>query len=271
MRTLVHLSDLHFGRVDAAVLEPLCRRVAELRPDVVVVSGDLTQRARPAQFREARQFLDRLPQPQVVVPGNHDVPLYNLLLRFVRPLGGYRRHISENVEPHHVDEEVAVVGMNTARSYIFKGGTIARRQLERLRARLCDLPREVVRIVVTHHPLDLPEGGSARDLVGRARRAMALFAHCGADLLLSGHMHAGFVGNTAARYRLGGYSALLVQAGTATSTRIRGENNSFNVIRIDAPRIEVQRQTWDARAGLFVAGAATTLPLPRLEGSAADQ
>lgn len=267
MRTLVHLSDLHFGRVDAGLLEPLCQRIAALQPDVVVVSGDLTQRARPAQFRAAREFLDRLPQPQIVVPGNHDVPLYNLLLRFVRPLGGYRRHISANVEPHHIDAEVAVVGMNTARSFIFKGGTIAARQLERLRARLCDLPPEVVRVVVTHHPLDLPAGGSKRDLVGRAPRAMALFARCGADLLLSGHMHAGFVGNTAARYQLGGYSALLVQASTATSTRLRGEVNSFNLIRIDAPRIEVQRQAWDPDARAFLPLAAESLTLPRLHAS----
>lgn len=268
MRTIAHLSDLHFGRTDPALLAPLRRRIEELRCDVVVVSGDLTQRARSAQFREAREFLDTLPHPQVVVPGNHDVPLHNLFARFARPLTGYRRYINAEVEPQHVDAEVAVVGLNTARSLTIKGGRIDPEQLERLAARLCDLPRSVVRVVVTHHPFDLPAGHSARDLVRRAPMAMALFARCGADLLLSGHLHAGSVGSTAARYPLpGGYSALLVQAGTATSTRVRGEANSFNVIRIDAPRIEVQPQVWDPAAGAFRPVQAESLALPRLQAA----
>ena len=103
MRTLVHLSDLHFGRVDERLLEPLARRVHALAPDVVAVSGDLTQRARTAQFRAARRFLDTLPQPLLVVPGNHDVPLYNLWQRFLHPLAKYRRYISEEVEPAYID------------------------------------------------------------------------------------------------------------------------------------------------------------------------
>ena len=115
-----------------AALEPLRRRLVELAPHLVVVSGDLTQRARAGQFREARAFLDSLPRPQVVVPGNHDVPLYNVLARFLRPLGGFRRFIARDVEPSFVDDEIAVLGVNTARSFVFKGGRVSEAQLARV-------------------------------------------------------------------------------------------------------------------------------------------
>jgi len=131
VRTIVHLSDLHFGRVDRELLEPLRDRVRALEPHVVVVSGDLTQRAKPGQFREAKAFLDSLPQPQVVVPGNHDVPLYNVFQRLFSPLGKYKRIISRDLEPEFIDEEVAVVGVNTARSLVLKDGSINSRQVER--------------------------------------------------------------------------------------------------------------------------------------------
>ena len=115
MRTLAHLSDLHFGRVHAPVLEPLRRALAAIGPDLVVVSGDLTQRARAEQFREARAFLDSLPFPRLVVPGNHDIPLYNVVKRFAAPLRDYRRIVSRELCPVFEDDEVVVVGLNTAR------------------------------------------------------------------------------------------------------------------------------------------------------------
>src|ERR1700704_6778790 len=99
MRTLVHLSDLHFGRVDKQLIDPLISAVTEVKPDLVAVSGDLTQRARSHQFREARAFLDALPKPQIVVPGNHDIPFYNFLARFAQPLDNYRHYISSDLEP----------------------------------------------------------------------------------------------------------------------------------------------------------------------------
>ncbi|HSW84304.1 MAG TPA: metallophosphoesterase, partial [Usitatibacter sp.] len=139
MRTIVHLSDLHFGRVDRELLQPLTDRVHALEPHVVVVSGDLTQRARPDQFREAKAFLDSLPRPQVVVPGNHDVPLYNVFQRLLAPLARYKRIISRDLEPDYIDEEVAVVGVNTARSLVLKDGSINGRQVERVKERMCGL------------------------------------------------------------------------------------------------------------------------------------
>ena len=245
MRTLVHLSDLHFGRVDAALLEPLTAKVHALAPHLVVVSGDLTQRAKPAQFREARAFLDGLPKPQIVVPGNHDVPLYNVFRRFFRPLHAFMRHVTSDLEPVHMDDEIAVVGVNTARSAVFKGGRINEVQIARVRELLCPLPDRVTKIIVTHHPFDLPPGHDSRELVGRARKAMQMFARCEADILLSGHLHESHASDTRLRYKIGDFAALVVQAGTATSTRGRGEANSFNVLRVSHPQVRVERFSWD--------------------------
>ena len=114
MRTLVHLSDLHFGRVDHTLLAPLRTLVERIDPDVLVVSGDLTQRAKPEQFEEARAWLDTLPGPQIIVPGNHDISLYNVFRRFVKPLARYRRYITDDLDPFYLDDEIAVVGVNTA-------------------------------------------------------------------------------------------------------------------------------------------------------------
>src|SRR2546426_7446331 len=122
MRTIVHLSDIHFGSVNEAIIAPLIRTINDLRPDVVAVSGDLTQRARAHQFKEARAFLDRLPKPQIVVPGNHDVPLHNVAARFFQPLRKYRRYITDDLRPFYYDDEIAVMGVNTARSLTIKEG-----------------------------------------------------------------------------------------------------------------------------------------------------
>src|SRR5919106_1006446 len=251
MRTIVHLSDLHFGRVNSALLEPLRRVVREVEPDLVAISGDLTQRARSHQFQEARSFLDALPKPQIVVPGNHDIPLHNLFARFVEPLTKYKRYITDDLQPVYEDEEVAIVGVNTARSLVFKGGRINESQVSRLRDKFCSLRDGVVKAVVTHHPFDLPEGHDERDLVGRAKMAMTGLAECGADLFLAGHLHVSHTGHTR-RYNIRGHSALVIQAGTATSTRERGEANSFNLLRIAHPGIAVEKFVWNPPTTSFV-------------------
>jgi 3',5'-cyclic AMP phosphodiesterase CpdA len=255
VRTLLHLSDLHFGRLNPATLEPLREAAGRVRPDLVVVSGDVTQRARARQFRAARDYLASLPGPQLVVPGNHDVPLYDVFSRFLRPLDNYRRYIADDLEPFHQDEEIAVIGINTARSLTFKGGRINERQVARVRERLCGLPQTVTTIIVTHHPFDLPEGHPSADLVGRARMAMETFVECGTDVIISGHLHVAHMGHTAIRYKIPGHAALLVQAGTATSTRERGEPNSFNVLSIDTPRISVTRYVWEPAQREFLPSA----------------
>ena len=197
MRTIVQLSDLHFGRTDPALIAPLVEVVHRLTPDLLVVSGDLTQRAKSHEFREARQFLDRLPSPQIVVPGNHDIPLYNVLKRFANPLKNYQRHVTQDLEPQFVDDEIAVIGVNTARSLAFKNGRINSGQMEHVRAVFAGLAEKVTKIVVTHHPFDLPANHVQKHLVGRAGDAMEVFSRCGADLLLAGHLHVSSAGSTA--------------------------------------------------------------------------
>jgi 3',5'-cyclic AMP phosphodiesterase CpdA len=251
MRTVVHLSDLHFGATDAELVDALAACVPELAPDVVAVSGDLTQRAREEQFEAARAFLARLPQPQVVVPGNHDVPLYNVLARLTGPLRRFRRHITRDAHPVFTDPELVIVGANTTRSLTIADGGLRPRDVERVAAALEAAPANAVRIVVCHHPFD--------PLVGRGRwtapmpmpDAVHTLVARGADVFLTGHLHLNYVGHTATRYRVAGRSAIVVEAGTATSFRRRGETNSFNVLRIDSAEIMVERLDWDASARRF--------------------
>jgi 3',5'-cyclic AMP phosphodiesterase CpdA len=254
MRTIVHFSDIHFGRVDPRVTAGLARAIESIAPALVAVSGDLTQRARRSQFQQARDFLQQVPFPKIVVPGNHDVPLFNALARFMAPFGGYRRYIDRDLEPVYADSEVIVVGLNSARTVPFSGaGRVNAGQVERAAARLAAAPGDAIRIVVSHHPFELPAGHEEGHLIGRARMAMAQLARAGADLFLAGHLHVSHVGGTADRYQIAGHSALVVQAGTL-STRGRGEPNSFNVVHIARPEMTVERHTWHDEAQAFRRG-----------------
>jgi 3',5'-cyclic AMP phosphodiesterase CpdA len=252
MHTIAHLSDPHFGRLEPATVQALIVAVTEARPDIVVVSGDLTQRANKREFQEAHQFLKALPSPQIVVPGNHDVPLYNVFARALRPLRNYQRYISKDLEPFYSDDEIAIVGINTARSLTFKNGRINRQQVGRSCARLEACGENRTRIIVSHHPFDLPETHEFHGLVGRAHMAMAGFARCHVDLILSGHLHISHTGESSARYKIPDYSALVIHAGTATSTRGRGELNSFNIIQVDRSSVSIQCHTWNWEVRSFL-------------------
>ena len=244
MRTLVHLSDLHFGRVDAALVAPLIKHIHALCPDLVVVSGDLTQRARSVEFIQAQEFLAALPMPQLVVPGNHDIPMHNPLRRFIDPLKKYQRYICATLQPTFSDSEIAVVGINTARSFTIKDGRINEAQLADVDSFWRSVDPAVTKIVVTHHPFDLPGAVDPQKLIDRATHLMPMLTDLKVDLLLAGHHHVAHSANTAANYPRLRQAALVIQAGTATSTRGRGEANSFNVIRIDRHQITVERHDW---------------------------
>jgi 3',5'-cyclic AMP phosphodiesterase CpdA len=228
-RVLLHVSDLHFGRVPPGMAESLAAAARQIAPDVLVVSGDLTQRARVEEFEQARAFLAALPFPRVVIPGNHDVPLFNPYGRFVERLARFRHYITDDLAPSYVDAEVAVFGVNTARSLTWKGGRINARQIEAVRATLCELPAGLTRVVATHHPF------------GVARVAFERWSGCGADLLLCGHLH------VAATEVVG--ATIVVNAGTAISTRGRGQANSFNVVEIaDRSHVTVTQWAWEGNA-----------------------
>lgn len=249
MRRLLHLSDLHFGRTRPELLEPLIAAVNAARPDLVAISGDLTQRAREAQFADARAFIDRLDAPCLVVPGNHDVSLDNLARRMFLPFERYRRWIGRDLEPTHRDDAMVVVGVNTVNPLSWQRGRMGRRAVARACAAVRAAPDAPIRILVTHHPFDqLPDADKA-PLRG-ASRAIDAFAACGAEIVLSGHLHAWRAEPFAARRGPGG-SFLQIQAGTGLSTRLRGEENDFNLLTLAPGRVRVERFVAREDGGAF--------------------
>jgi 3',5'-cyclic AMP phosphodiesterase CpdA len=245
MRRIAHLSDLHFGREDPDLIRELLADLRRLEPTLVAVSGDLTQRARRRQFLAARSFLARIPCPKIVVPGNHDIPLYNPVRRFLRPLHRWRRYIVSDMDPMYVDEEMAVLGINTARSLAFVNGRISDRQIALLRLRLCDIPDHVFKIVVTHHPF-IPPPIPPYSIVGRAARALAVLEECGVDVLLAGHYHVGY-SDYIRNHREAIRSHILVFQASTLSTRLRREPAAYNIYTINPPDVTLTVRAWDGK------------------------
>ena len=245
MKTIAHISDLHFGKETPAVAEALVADLAARKPTLVVASGDFTQRARGGQFRAARDYLARLPQPQLVVPGNHDVPLFDVVRRVLAPLRRYRRYISSELDPTYCDDQLLVVGINTARSFTWKNGRISVEQIAALQGRL-ETGGLRVKVVVTHHPFLPPPGDTGIDLVGRAARAMKVLDACNVDLLLAGHLHRGYAGDIRTHYPAARRAMIAVQAGTAISHRTReGEANAYNVLHLERKLITIEVRAWN--------------------------
>ena len=238
MRRLIHLSDLHFGALRSETLEPLLGLVAELKPSIVVVSGDLTQRATRSQFESARAFLARIAcGRQVVVPGNHDVPLWNPWLRFFAPRDRFDEYIDSDAFPTESDDELMVIGINTARSLTRKNGRVNANQLAEVARRFRSAPAGVLRVLTCHHPFVVPEGISAKERAGRSDLALAALVDHEVDLLLTGHRHIPWVSPL-------GTDVPTVHAGTSTSSRTRGVENSFNDILVKHDQVTVRRFCW---------------------------
>jgi 3',5'-cyclic AMP phosphodiesterase CpdA len=240
MRRIVHLSDLHFGRVGAETVASLESAVRALSPDLLVVSGDLTQRARTYQFREAAEFLGRFSCAQVVVPGNHDLPFFNLAARFKHPFTRYTQYIHPELEPVYEDDEMLVAGISTPQPKHWTRGELTGLSVKRLRA-LLEGAGKKIKILVSHHPLEIFRPGPARELLAY-----------GPDVLLAGHLHRSSSAVTATVHPPSHRSAVLVQAGTSTSTRLRGESNTFNLLQIESGRVAVTRYTMDGPGKPFV-------------------
>jgi 3',5'-cyclic AMP phosphodiesterase CpdA len=234
---IAHLSDLHMGTEAAGLPEALAEAIARLRPDLVVVSGDLTQRARAGQFRGARALLDRFGAPWLAVPGNHDVPLWNLPARHLRPFEGYRRHVAHDLAPRWRDAAVAVAGLNTVDPCAWEAGRFRQRDAGLLSEAFADAG-DRLRVVAMHHPPIHPPDVRKRLMRG-AGEALAGLAAAGADVVLCGHLHAWATAPITARK--GGRELLMVQAGTALSTRRRGEANDFNLLTVDGTELAVER------------------------------
>jgi 3',5'-cyclic AMP phosphodiesterase CpdA len=261
VRRIAHLSDLHFGSEEPAVVAALTAELNADPPDLIAVSGDLTLGARNREFRAAGAFLAGLRAPVLAVPGNHDLTPYKLWERFFDPYGRWEAHIGPEIEPVFTDAEIGVVGLNTARRgglYLdWSRGRVGRSGLARCESRLAALPPGLVRLVVAHHPFLQPSAVPGARVVGGARRALAAFGRQGVRLLLSGHLHRGEVTEPVAAAGPGAAPGLtVVLSATTTSRRLRGEPNAYNSIRVwPEGRVEVTVRAWDAAAGRWGAVA----------------
>ena len=252
---IAHLSDIHFGAIDLKVVAGTEAWLEAAQPDLVIISGDFTQRARREQFQDASAWLNRLRAAGhriLAVPGNHDVPLYDVARRFAAPLRRYKRYISNDLNPWFEDEHVAVLGINTARALTFKEGRINREQMALIEQRFAPVAAEKTRILVTHHPLySLPigEGSELTEAVGRHDDAVRAVCRAGVHIALAGHYHRTYAAAARKMVEAAG-RALVIQAGTATSTRLRNaELQSFNWLHVHRNNdIELQVVAWDGSA-----------------------
>jgi len=252
MARIAHLSDLHFGANDPKIVSATEAWIQERRPDLVIISGDFTQRARIAQFKAAASYINRLQGagfPVLAIPGNHDVPLYDIIHRFGAPLDRYKRYISNDLCPWFENDEVAVLGINTARSLTIKDGRINRDQMRIIHDRFAAVAPGKTRILVTHHPLfamPIGEGDELSEAVGRHRDAVKAVREAGVHIALAGHFHQTYA-EAARKMAENAGGALIIQAGTATSTRLRNdEPQSFNWLHVRRHNeIELQLVVWD--------------------------
>ncbi len=241
MLTLAHISDLHFGRENPQRISGLLHNLEDIQPQVVVISGDLTQRARNREFLAARAFLDNLQWPFLVIAGNHDISADNLAERFFAPWRKWYRYIAETLEPKWIDKESVVIGIHTARragySFDWSRGRINSDQLAAVVDYLAREKGERLRVVVAHHPFWIPKGYRYRHIIGRRDMAIAMLKNAGVDIILSGHVHFAFT------HVLNGL--IISHAGTTISNRFEeGYPNSFKIVRGDRRKLSIETREW---------------------------
>lgn len=256
MSCLLQISDPHFGTELPDVLQALERLSHALSPGLVVFSGDITQRATVAQFAAARAFADRLGAPVLAVPGNHDIPLFQLAERVLAPYARYRKAFGDDLEPMFESPEWRVVAVNTTRWYRHEDGAVSAAQVERVAQRLASALPSQVRVVVTHQPVMVTRTQDLGNRLHGREQAVARWTAAGADLILGGHIHLPFVRPLHDAFSGCARTAWAVQAGTATSSRVRaGHPNSVNVVRADVAGGEracrVERWDYVARDKAF--------------------
>lgn len=257
--TIMHISDLHAGppfNPDKAEL--IIREAHAIQPTLMVLSGDMVQRADfAAQWRQIRAFIDRLPEPRLIVPGNHDVPQYNQIARYLTPFRRYRKYICPELEPVWECQGLVVIGANTVRSFTIEGGKLDRRKLARLETRLKSYDERVCKVVVMHHHVVNPPGPPRlrKDVIAGAEATLAALERGGAELLLCGHLHTSYIGNTLEFDPELRQGTIIAQSGTTTSRRGRLSQrgkNSFNVIEIEDQVIRISQRMFIEDVARFV-------------------
>jgi 3',5'-cyclic AMP phosphodiesterase CpdA len=253
---ILHISDTHFGTEVSAVAEALVQLAVEQRPALVVLSGDITQRARPVQFSAARAFVDRLGAPVLAIPGNHDIPLFDLWARLREPHARYIAAFGAELEPVHRSADLLVVGVNTTRAWRHKHGEVSGQQVRRVARELEGASAAQLRVVVVHQPVAVVRTEDAVHRLRGHREALQRWASAGADLVLGGHIHLPYIAPMEGLAR----ALWAVQAGTAVSSRVRpGVPQSVNLLRWDASAGACLIERWDhaAAQGRFVPSTAT--------------
>jgi 3',5'-cyclic AMP phosphodiesterase CpdA len=256
-RVIMQISDIHLGpHFNTERGELIVREAQEIKPDLLVIAGDLVMRADfKDQWLEARAYIERLPDPKLIVMGNHDVPQYNQVARYLWPTSRYRKYITPDLNPVWECEDTVVVGLNTARSFTIQGGKLSLQQIAWMEQTLTRYPQHVCKVVVMHHHVLAPPGDRAKKAIVNADQAVAAMDRAGAELVMCGHIHTSFIGNTlevAANLQAG---TIIAQSGTATSTRgrrwMRGKN-SFNIIEVEDEVIRISQRMYLGETKRFV-------------------
>lgn len=251
MSVLLHFSDTHFGTEEGPVTAALRELAHAQQPDVAVLSGDITQRARRAQFAAARAFCDSLRVAHLLaLPGNHDIPLYNLLARIARPYAGYKAAFGPELEPVLDMDDLLVIGVNTTRPERHKDGEVSGGQIARVQGLLRAARPRQLRVVVTHQPACVMRPQDEKDRLHGGERAVQAWSAAGADVVLGGHIHLPYVSDVCALAQGVQRPMYCIQAGTAVSHRVRhGSPNSVNLVRWVAPAAGEERvctvERWD--------------------------
>jgi len=269
MASILHISDTHFGTEKPHVVKALISVAHERRPDVLIYSGDMTQRAQPSEFASARQLVDAMGvAPLLALPGNHDIPLFNIVGRALNPYGRYLKVFGPRLDPVLDLDAFLVVGVNTTRAARHKDGEVSIEQLERVSNQLRQARPGQLRVVVTHQPADVVRSKDEVDRLHGAEIALQAWSTAGADLVLGGHIHLPYVKDLFTRAHPTPRPMWCVQAGTAVSDRLRHHTcNSVNLIHWepkpgDASRTcTVERLDYDADAGGFAMASTTNLAL----------
>ena len=266
MSLLLQISDPHFGTERPQVVEALLALAQQQQPTLVVLSGDITQRATRREFDAARAFVKRLPPvPLLAIPGNHDVPLFNLVARAFDPYRGFRRVFGHKLEPRFESPQWLVQGVDCTRRWRHKDGELSRRQIDSVAAALRQASAAQLRVVVVHQPPAVQRAQDEGDLLRGAEVALRHWAAAGADIVLGGHIHLPYVLPMHERWPELPRRLWVVQAGTAVSSRLRHEaGNSVNLVRrsVDQPEL-VCVERWDFGDGRFNQVAVDRLQVQR--------